>query len=64
MTENDPVWKSYVTSSSAAALPRLSPQYDHVLLFSKFITATRTFPVNCAIARAGPRMQTEGSESS
>ena len=58
MMENAPVRKSCVTSSSAAALPRLSPQYDHVLLLSKFITAIRTFPSDCAIARTGPSTHT------
>ena len=42
MTLNFPERKSWVVSSSAAAAPRLSPQYNQVLLFSKFMTATRT----------------------
>ncbi len=39
---NLPLLKSWVTSSSAAAYPRLSPQKCQELLFSKCITATRT----------------------
>ena len=60
MMENDPIRKSCVTSSSAAALPRLSPQYDQVLLFSKFITAIRTLSVDCAVGHCGTEDARDG----